>query len=84
MHHKTWSINRARSLAGTNLTSNGVVDIVSAYLVLNQRQKIIKRKVMYHIIYNLATPRSQQSDQLLLVVRGKSGIGKTQVFKTIY
>ena len=84
MHHKTWSIDRARSLAGTNPTSNGVVDIVSAHLPLNQRQEIIVHKVMRHTIYNQAIPRPERSDQLLFIVRGKGGISKSQVIKAIY
>ena len=84
MHHETWSIDRARSLAGTDPTSNGVVDIVSAHLPLNQRQEIIVREVMRHTMYNQATPRPERSDQLLLVVRGEGGVGKSQVIKAIY
>ena len=84
MHHETWSIDRARSLAGTDPTSNGVVDIVLAHLPLNQRQEIIVCEVIYHIMYNQATPRLEQSDQLLLVVRRKGGVGKSQVIKAIY
>ena len=52
IQHKTWSIERARSLAEIDLTSNDVVDIVSAHLPLNQKQEIIVHKVMHHTIYN--------------------------------
>ena len=37
IYHETWSIDKARSLAGTDPTNNNVVDIVSAHLLLNQR-----------------------------------------------
>lgn len=35
--HKIWSINRAKSLAGPDPTSNNVVDIISIYLSLNTK-----------------------------------------------
>ena len=84
MHHKTWSIDKTRSLARTDPISNSMVDIVLAYLPLKQKQKIIVCEVMHHTIYNQATFKSEQSNQLLLVVRGKSNIGKSQIIKAIY
>ena len=39
---------------------------------------------MHHTMYNQATPRPEQSDQFLFVVRGKGGVGKSQVIKAIY
>ena len=42
------------------------------------------RKVMHYTMYNQATFRPEQLDQLLLVVRGEGGIGKSQVIKAIY
>lgn len=84
MYHKIWFIHRVKSLARTDPISNSVVEILLAYLLLNQRQKIIVRKVMHHTMYNQATPRPKQSDQLFLIIKSKSGISKNQVIKTIY
>lgn len=83
MDHEIWSIDRARSLVGTVSTSNGVVDIVLAHLPLNTKQEIIVRKIMRHTMSNQVIRRPEQSDELLLVVRGKSDIGKSQVIKAI-
>ena len=81
--HKTWSIDKARSLVRTDPISINLVDIVLAHLSLNTKQKIIMRKVICHTMYNQATPRSKQLDQLLLVVKGKGGVNKSQVIKAI-
>lgn len=52
MNYKTWSINKARSIVGPDLSSNNVVDIILAHLLLNTKQEIIVCKIMYHTIYN--------------------------------
>ncbi len=83
MDHETWSIDRARSIVGPDPSSNDVVDIVLVYLPLNTKQKIIVREIMRHIIYNQVTSRPERSDQLLLVIRGESGVSKSQVIKAI-
>ncbi len=38
---------------------------------------------MRHTIYNQVTPRPERSDLLLLVIRGKGNVGKSQVIKAI-
>lgn len=53
--------------------SNGVVDIVLAHLLLNTKQKMIIHKIMRYIIYNQATPRFKQLDQLLVFNIEKCG-----------
>ena len=83
MDHKTWHINRARSIIGPDPSSNNVVDMVLAYLPLNTKQKIIVCKIMRHIMCNTVTPRPKRSNQLLFIIRGKDGIGKSQVIKAI-
>ncbi len=77
MDHETWSIDRARSIVGPDPSSNNVVDIVSAHLPLNIKQEIIVREIMRHTICNQVTPRPEHSDQLLLVIRGEGGVGKS-------
>lgn len=83
MDHETWSIDRARSLVGTNPTSNDVIDIVLTYLPLNNKQEIILCKIMRYTMYSQATLKPEQSDQLLLVVSSKGGVSKSQVIKAI-
>ncbi len=83
MDQETWSIDRARSIVGPDPSNNDVVDIVSAYLPLNTKQEIIVREIMRHTMCNQVTPRSERSDQLLLVIRGEGGVGKSQVIKAI-
>lgn len=83
MNHKIWSIDRARSLVGTNPISNDVVNIVLAHLPLNTKQEIIVRKIMRHTMYSQVIPRPERSDQLLLIVRREGGVGKSQVIKII-
>ena len=83
MDYKTCSIDRTRSIVGPDLSSNNVVYIISAYLPLNTKQKIIVRKIIRHTMCNQVTPRLERLDQLLFVIRGKSGIGKSQVIKEI-
>ena len=39
---------------------------------------------MHHTMYSQATPRLKQSDQLLLIIKGKGDVGKSQVIKAIY
>lgn len=60
-----------------------MIDIVLAQLPLNTKQEIIMHEIIYHTMYNLATPRPNQSYKLLLIVRGKNGVGKSQVIKAI-
>ncbi len=81
--HETWSIDRARSIVGLDSSSNNVVDIVSAHLLLNTKQEIIVREIMRHTLFNQVTPRPKRSDQLLLVIRGEGSVGKSQVIKAI-
>lgn len=38
---------------------------------------------MRYIIYNQVISRLKQSDQLLLIIRGKDGVSKSQVIKVI-
>ncbi len=83
LDHETWSIDRARSMVGPDPSSNDVVDIVSAHLPLNTKQEIIVREIMHHTMFNQVTPRPERSDQLLLVIRGEGGVGKSQVTKAI-
>lgn len=83
MDHKIWFIDKIRSLIRTDFTSNNVVNIVLAYLLLNTKQENIVCKVMRHTMYNQATPRLEQSNQLLFVIRGKSSISKSQIIKAI-
>lgn len=45
---------------------------------------MIVYKVIYHTIYNQTTSKLEQLDQLLLIVRGKGGVGKIQVIKAIH
>lgn len=81
--HKIWFIDRARSIVGSDFFSNNVVNIVLAYLLLNTKQEIIVCEIMHHNIYNPMAASPKYSDQLLFVIRGKDGIGKSQVIKEI-
>lgn len=83
MDHKIWFIDRAKSLVGTDPISNNVIYIVLAHLPLNIKQEIIIHKIIYHTIYSQVTPKLEQLNQLLFVVRGKSGVSKSQVIKAI-
>ena len=83
INHKTWSIDRAKSIVRLDLSSNNVVDIISAHLLLNTKQEIIVCKKMRHTICNQVTLRPKCLDQLLLIIRGKSSIDKSQVIKAI-
>lgn len=62
MDHKTWSIDKAKTLVGINPIGNDILDIVLAYLSLNTEQKLIVRKIMHHIMYNQATFQLEQSN----------------------
>ncbi len=83
MDHKTWSIDRDRSIVRPDPFSNDVVDIVLAHLPLNIKQEIIVREIMRHTMCNQVTPRLERSDQLLLVIRSEGGVGKSQLIKAI-
>lgn len=76
--HKIWSIDKVKSLARSDPISNNVVDIVLTYLPLNTKSKIIVCEIMHYTICNQTIPRPERLDQLLLVIRGKSGISKSQ------
>lgn len=81
--YEAWSIDKAKSLVGTNPTSIDVIDIVLAYLSLNTKQEIIVQKIMHYTMYSQTTLRPELSDQLLFVVSSKNSIGKSQVIKAI-
>lgn len=83
MHHKTWSINRTRRIVKPDPSSNNIVNIILAYLLLNTMQEIIVCKIIHHIICNQVTYKLEHPGRFLLVVRGKNGIGKNQVIKAI-
>ena len=81
--YNTWSIDRARSIVRPDPSSNNVIDIVLVHLLLNTKQKIIIHKIMRHTMYNQVTSKPKRLDQLLLVIKGKGGVDKSQVIKAI-
>ena len=83
MDYKTLSINKTRSIIRPDPSSNNKVDIILIYLPLNTKQKIIVCKIIHYTIYNQITFRSEHLNQLLLIIRDKSGISKSQVIKAI-
>lgn len=83
MNHKTWSIYKAGSIVRSDPSSNDIIEIVLAHLLLNTKQEIIICKIIYYTMCNQVTLRPDYLDQLLLVIRDKSSIDKSQVIKII-
>lgn len=83
MDNKTWSIDRVGSIVRPDSSSNNVVDIVLAHLLLDIKQKIIILEIMHHTICNQVIPIPERSDQLLLIIKSKGNISKSQVIKAI-
>ncbi len=52
MDHEIWSIDRNRSIVGLDPSSNDVVDIIMAHLLLNTKQKIIVREIVHYTMCN--------------------------------
>lgn len=67
----------------TDFTSNSEIDIILVYLLFNTKQEIILREKMRHTMYNQVTLRLKLSDQLLLVIKSKDSVGKSQGIKVI-
>lgn len=74
--HKTWFINKAKSILGFDSSSNNVIDIVLAHLPLNTKQKHIVYKIMRYSICNQVSLRFERSDQLLFIIGAKAVLVK--------
>lgn len=73
MNQKIWSFDKGKSLIEIDFTSNNIINIVLVYLLLNTKQEIILCKIKYYIIYNETTPKFEQFNQLLLIIKDKGG-----------
>ncbi len=59
-------------------------DIIQDQLPLNHLQRVVVEEVLNHAICNEENQCHLRSDQLLLYVRGKGGVGKNRIVKAIY
>lgn len=69
---------------GKNLQAVIPCDIIQDRLFLNYLQRIVMEKALNYTIVNKRRQCQDKSDQFLLYIRKKGGVGKSRVIKAIY
>lgn len=69
---------------GKNLQTVIPCNIIQDRLFLNYLQRIVIEKALNHTIVNKRRQYQDKSDQFLLYIRKKGGVGKSRVIKAIY
>lgn len=73
-----------KDFLGKNLQAIILCDIIQDRLFLNYLQRIIIEKTLNYTIVNTRYQYQDRSDQFLLYVRGKGGVGKSRIVKAIH
>ena len=68
---------------GPNPTGWSITQLIEETLPLNEKQRLVVKKILSHAIQHHTTTHVEAQDQMLLYVGGEGGVGKSRVIKAV-